>query len=144
MSFLSRYHILIRRLIDGLRKRHFYTTAMILGTLLSEPIANIRTALYFRKGKKQAFHYFGMNQVEKPLGKSPILMVHGNLHNQSAWLELGKAFKENGMGPLFTLNVSFSEPLAKGKRAILEKIEEDDDVQNVYHSMDESSSGSEE
>ncbi|MCB1148563.1 MAG: alpha/beta fold hydrolase [Chlamydiia bacterium] len=35
-------------------------------------------------------------------GGTPVLFVHGYMHNNTAWIEFRKACEESGMGPIFT------------------------------------------
>lgn len=39
------------------------------------------------------------------IGKVPILLVHGYMHNSSAWLYLRKRLLKAGFGPIYTINL---------------------------------------
>ena len=67
----------------------------------------------------------------KEAGRRPILLVHGYLHNQTAWIWLRRELEKKGLGPIYSLNLSppfasiphLSEKLAKKVNSILEETE---------------------
>jgi len=57
---------------------------------------------------KKDFNYYNLNPKaldEKYADQEPILLIHGNYHNQSAWLSLTHKLKKENFGPVYTVNL---------------------------------------
>lgn len=74
--------------------------------------------------------------------KTPILLIHGYLHNSSAWLYQLQRLREQGIGPIYTINLgspfhSIEEFAAKVKKKAEEiaKATGRNDLMIVGHSM---------
>src|SRR5690348_7667527 len=83
------YYTVISRLIGFFDHHGLYGASAVLGTLLLEPHHAIRAGFHYLTGKKREFHYYGLNPTSltaEQATKTPILLLHGALHNQSAWL----------------------------------------------------------
>ena len=79
----------------------------------------------------------------KPLqqGDQPILLVHGYLHNSSAWLYFKKRLEQEGMGPVWTINLgkplqSVEEHAKKVKKCLEEmQVQTGQPIRVIGHSM---------
>ncbi len=104
----SAYKSAVKQLIEFLRSHKYITTAGVMGTLLFEPLINLQAAYLFPYGWKEKFQYYGLNPEKltpSQAQKRPLLCIHGDNHNQSAWLTLAKASEQSHAGPIFTINL---------------------------------------
>ena len=89
-------------------KYHIYMILRILCTLILEPLAIMQASGTYHLGWKKDFHYEGSNPIfitQEQAKKNPILLLHGDLHNQSAWLSLAKKLQTADVGAVYTLNL---------------------------------------
>lgn len=107
--------------------RHFFNQIGLprLGRTItafcSEPIHSLRASIYYLLGCRKSFQFYGMNpsQIsEDQAQQRAILLIHGNFHNQSAWLALAKALQNYDLGPIYTVNLP-PGPLTEKDREIL-------------------------
>ena len=102
------YHAVLSRLIGFFNNHGLNGACTVLGTLLLEPHHAFRAGLDYFTGKKREFHYYGLNPASltpEQAIKNPILLLHGSLHNQSAWLKLAEKLQQTALGPIYTLNL---------------------------------------
>ena len=121
----SLYKFVVASSVQLLRWVNFNWTANVLGALLWEPAESIKAAKDLNYGKSLDFHDFGMNPKklsEKQLSQTPILALHGKNGTQGTFLGAGEFFQKNGIGPLFTVNLSDGELTEKDREIIDEKI----------------------
>jgi triacylglycerol esterase/lipase EstA (alpha/beta hydrolase family) len=53
-------------------------------------------------------HYFPSHRVAAgPLTGRPILLVHGYLHDSSAWMYLKRKWLQKGLGPIYCMNLGY-------------------------------------
>ncbi len=121
------YKDAIQNFILFLAKHKFIVTSMVLGTLLLEPCESIKAAFMIPAGLKKHFNFYNMNPktlTREQLNKQPILLIHGNYHNQSAWISLVKKLKAENLGPIYTVNLPSGPITDKDYKAIKEKVDE--------------------
>lgn len=113
-----------------------------LSPLALYTLQNIDDTIFFGLrmvlGAFKSFHFYGLNpeslsetQAEHP----PVLLLHGWLHNQSAWLPLAAYLKQHQyQGAVFTVNLPDDPRQASSKdiEIIQQKLEE---IQALYPSM---------
>lgn len=77
--------------------------------LLGEPVEALLFGLRMPRGETDTFHEYGLNPTELSESQkeyAPALLIHGNYHNQSAWLPLAKYLHDTSYpGPIFTVNL---------------------------------------
>lgn len=98
----------IRKFVQFLEKHRKPVAAMVFGTLLMEPREALRAGFMTFSNWKKPFNFFGMNPLEiteEQSKKRPIVLLHGNYHDQSAWLSLAKSLKRHNLGPVYTVNL---------------------------------------
>lgn len=121
------YNRAIGRLVDFLYRHQWHTLGMILGTLLQEPFQVLRAGFTLPANWKKKFSYHGLNPTnltDAQQKKRPILLIHGNLHNQTAWIELSKKLQRTDLGPVFTVNLPSGEVTEKDFEIVDKKIQE--------------------
>lgn len=102
------YCRIVQSLVDCLRSCKLNNTAAVLGTLLIEPWQAIKAGFHSWWYSKKDFTYYGLNPTsitEQQSKKAPILLLHGDLHDQTAWLNFAQKCKEFDLGPLYTMNL---------------------------------------
>lgn len=121
------YYNSVQKLVNYLWKHHWRATTVVLGTLLLEPWQAIKSSLAYPYNWKSHFNFYNLNPkriTEKQAKKRPILLIHGNFHNQSAWLELAKKFKELDLGPSYTVNLPSGNITDQDYTIIRDKLKE--------------------
>lgn len=136
--FRSAYRNVIKNLIVFLRKRGWHATAMIFGTLLIETWQSIKSGCACPLGWKKNFNYHNLNPLTitaDQAAKPPTLLIHGNFHNQSAWLHLAKKLNKRNVGPVYTVNLPHGAITDHDYAIISNKIEQ---IQSHYkqHNQD--------
>lgn len=100
---------------------------IVIGTILTEPLNALRAAWNTPYGWGEKFSYYGLNPENlsaEQRTQKPLLLIHGNYHNQSGWLSFAKTLQESYKGPVFTVNLP-SGQITDADYAIVErKIEE--------------------
>lgn len=107
--------------------KYCFRLAAVLGTLLTEPWSAIKAACRFPFNWRNHFNYHDLNPKTLTIEqakKHPILLIHGDFHNQSAWLTLAKKLKYAGLGPVYTINLPSGEVTQYDYALILQKITE--------------------
>lgn len=100
------YHQLIRRLI---LKLGFSKGALTLVVFLSEPSKLFLAMSQYFLGFLEPFAFYKINpeEISKELAeKRSILLIHGNYHNQAAWLPLAQKLLDANLGPVYSVNLS--------------------------------------
>lgn len=121
------YRNAIHQFVNFLQKHKFYVTAMVLGTLLLEPFQAIKAGCISPASWKKHFNFYNMNPKtlsNEQLTKQPILLVHGNYHNQSAWISLAKKLRLSNLGPVYTVSLPNGSITLKDYEIIQSKIDE--------------------
>jgi len=62
--------------------------------------------------------------TDRQLNQRPILLLHGNYHNQSAWLGLAKELRRCDLGPVYTVNLPNGDITDRDYVLIQEKIDQ--------------------
>jgi hypothetical protein len=108
----------------------------IILSLIWEPLSSLRAALSCIFGKKPSFNFYNLNPTKlrsRQLTRTPILLLHGNYHNQSAWLSLAKKLKKfHFAGALFTVTLPNGPVTQKDYEIIYKKILEIKHLYNFY------------
>ncbi len=94
--------------VEFLKKRRWYVTSMVIGTLLSEPLEALKAAFLWPSYWKKDFDVYGLNPKvlsREQRKKNPVLLIHGNYHNPTAWLDLAEKLKEQYKGPVYTISL---------------------------------------
>ncbi len=98
----------VKKLANFLDNHNLHVPKMMLCTLAAEPVDSILCAFRMFQGFGVMSNY-GLNPVkltDLQTQYPPILCLHGNYHNQSAWLPLAEYFQEHAYpGAIFTLNL---------------------------------------
>lgn len=126
------YNRAIGRMVDFLYRHQWHTLAIVLGTLLQEPFQVLKAGFTLPANWKKEFNYHGMNPkslTDAQLKKRPILLIHGNLHNQTAWIELSKKLQRTDLGPVFTVDLPSGEVTEKDCDIVDKKIQE---IKSLY------------
>ncbi|PIS01339.1 MAG: hypothetical protein COT84_02825 [Chlamydiae bacterium CG10_big_fil_rev_8_21_14_0_10_35_9] len=121
------YFRVILSFVNFLENHNQYVAAMVTGTLLTEPVSALKAALLYPLGWKKNFNFIGMNPksiTKEQSEKRPILLLHGNLHNQSAWISFAKKLRKENLGPVYTLNLPNHSFSSADKTLVEEKITE--------------------
>ncbi len=120
------YFNAICALVDFLIEHDWFMTGATLGTLLTEPWQSLKAGILYPLGDKKYFNFYGLNPAvltkEQRL-QSPILLVHGNIHNQSAWLSLAKELKVLNRA-VYTINLPAGKITKKDHDLVNQKIAE--------------------
>lgn len=107
------YLNVIRKLVVFIVKYKWMLIAGALGSLLTEPWASIKSGFLNLANLKKDFHFYNMNPLvltEEQQKHNPILLLHGDYHNQTAWLSFAQNHKaKNLQQPLFTVNLPAGE-----------------------------------
>lgn len=87
---------------------------------LNEPLINCRASLNYLLGLLPTFKLYQLNPSlsATDISKNPSLLLHGNFHNQSAWLALAKSASGQTLGSLYTLNLH-SGPYTVADRTLI-------------------------
>lgn len=120
-------YVVVRLFVEFLIRNDCLIAAMVIGTLLMEPLEAIRAAFSSFANLKKHFNFYEMNPTtisEEQSKKVPILLLHGNFHDQSAWLSLGRILKKSGIGPVYTVNLPNGDITQKDFEIIQRKIDE--------------------
>lgn len=121
------YEKTVKKIIDFLRSYQLRSLSNIIGTQLLEPWSSFKCSLAYPLGLVNKFQFFGLNPdriTPEQAQKRPLLLLHGNMHNQSAWLSLAKVLQHSDGGPIYTVNLN-NGPLTEDDRLIIyAKIEE--------------------
>ncbi len=121
------YRNFIKKFVQFLEKHDYRVTAMILGTLLVEFWHALKAGLTSPMSWKRHFNFYQMNPTEltpEQLKKHPLLLIHGNYHNQSAWMSLAKKLKSYDLGPIYTVNVPNGKITYRDYEIVQKKISE--------------------
>lgn len=121
------YTSAVQKLVSFLRKHNLRVLAMVLGTLLHEPWQAIKAGFSSIASWKKHFNFHEMNPkalTVEQLSQQPILLIHGNYHNQSAWLSLAKKLKNKNLGPVYTVNLPNGAITHKDFEIIQRKMEQ--------------------
>lgn len=121
------YTNMIHKFIQFLKKHNWFVTSMVLGTFLIEPWQAIKAGFMNPTSWKKHFNYYNMNPIVLTEGQSkqqPILLIHGNYHNQSAWISLAKKLKLSYFGPVYTVNLPNGSITQKDFEIVQKKIEQ--------------------
>lgn len=116
----------IERIVQKLKKQGRGYLAALVATLCFEFKHVLKSARVYFHGKRRKFQYHGLNPTtitKTQAAKNPILLLHGNYHNQSAWLELAqKIHKADPERPIYTLNMPVGYIVPKHYTLINRKI----------------------
>ena len=99
---------------------------------VSEFYAMAYSTYIYRRGRGTHFKYFGVNPdtLSDAQAKRPaILFLHGIFHNQSGILPAAKRFQEEGIGPVFTVNLDYTAKREVYEKTLGEKIAQ---IQALY------------
>lgn len=129
VSYLERisnsYQSAIKNFVIYLRRHRWKITAMVLGTFLAEPWSVLKAGVLKICNWKKHFNFYNMNPKTlstAQMSQTPILLIHGNYHDQSAWLSMGKVLKN--VGPVYTVNLPGGYITQRDWDTVARKIEE--------------------
>lgn len=94
--------------VKFLDNHHWYVTSMVIGTLLSETREVLKSVFLWPSYWKKDFDFYGLNPKilsKEQRKENPVLLIHGNYHNPTAWLDLAKKLKEQYKGPIYTISL---------------------------------------
>lgn len=97
----------VLKLVKFLRHHGWNHTGLALGTILLEPLQALRATLHWPLNWKKLFDFHNLNPTvitPEQAKQQPILLLHGNYHNQSAWISFAKKLKKANIGPVYTVN----------------------------------------
>jgi pimeloyl-ACP methyl ester carboxylesterase len=100
---------------------------MAFVTLLLEPWQAIKAGCLYFLGKKKHFNFFGLNPraiTADQAKKRPILLIHGNYHNQSGFLPMARYLMRQKIGPVYSVNLPSGGVTDKDYKIIQQKISE--------------------
>lgn len=119
---------MIKRLKSYLDNHDLRTARAIICSLGAEPAEVIYFALKMAWGMGSDFHPYGLNPkqlTQEQASRQPVLLLHGNLHNQSAWLPLAALLHSRQYsGPVFTVNLSQNAITLKDREIVDSKFRE--------------------
>lgn len=125
-----------RRAIEQLVASHAHSPAgmivNVIGGVLLEPLSTLRTLLNKVFTWRQTFHSEKLNPLTLNIeqsAKPPILLIHGNLLDQSSWLPLTDRLNKEKLGPIFTVNLPSGHITNKDIQLLENKIAH---IQGVY------------
>lgn len=118
-----------------LNKHHFLMTSLVVCSFIEEPITSLYFGLKLFQGIRKKMHYYDLNPLELTQSQAnspPVLLLHGNLHNQSAWLPLAEYLHgKKYPGPVFTINLPSHQITVRDKIIIEDKL---DEIKDLYKS----------
>lgn len=120
---LETYLTWISIFVAFLRQYKLFLPANILGTFLTEPLCALYLGLIFPIGYIEPFTFDGLNPRVHDKTK-PVLLLHGNHSNQSAWLSFAKAFKKEGQWRVYTINLPSNQITEEEILRVGEKLDE--------------------
>jgi len=112
----------ILQLSHFLWRHGWHWTGGALSKLLIEPWELAKTLIRYPLGMRESCHLFGLNPTELSEAQKshrPVLLIHGNHDNQSAWLSLARSFNDFA---LYTVNVPSGRISEEDKRIVGAKI----------------------
>lgn len=115
-----------------MKERNCHYTAVVIGTLFAELGPALRAGFTYPLGWKKHFNFYNLNPktlTDEQSESSAILLLPGSLHNQSAWLALAKKLRDEGIGPVYTVNLKSVADPEKDQEIIDKKIKE---IQEQY------------
>lgn len=127
------YLLFVFFVVDLCWRYQWKRTALVIGTLLCEPYHAFKAGFLSPLGWLKQFRFYDLNPISltpEQVRKRPILLIHGFLHNQSAWLSLAKRLSESDLGPVYTVNLPHDEINGKHLQIVSEKI---DHIKSQYH-----------
>lgn len=127
-----KYFKKISLFLEFLETKNCRFLSLALASYLSEPVASVKSSFYYLLGYLPIFRFFGLNPkklTRAQATKNPILLLHGNYHNQSAFLFLAKKILKKNLGPVFTINLHSGSLTEEDRLLIEEKILE---IQREY------------
>lgn len=119
---LDAYVNWIATFVTFLKKFNVILFAYILGTFLTEPFYAVFLGVVFPAGYIEPFTFYGLNPDHDT--RKPVLLLHGNHSNQSAWLPFASAFQEEGKWRVYTINLSSNQATEEELLKIGEKLDE--------------------
>ncbi len=129
------YRYGVKQVVDYLVENGWFAPGVILGTFLLEPWSNFKASCLFLLGYSKNFQWYGLNPdklTPEQAKKRPMLLLHGNFHNQSAWIMMAKALQKADGAPIFTVNLYSGDFNAKDRPIIEAKIEV---IKQLYRKM---------
>ncbi|MCB1115209.1 MAG: hypothetical protein KDK71_01970 [Chlamydiia bacterium] len=131
-SLYYRYKQVVANVTQYFRQNEWQGAARVFAALAWEPLTSIYAGWAIQKGKSPSYTLSGMNPevlTEKEKMQTPILLLHGRGGSQGMFEEMGAFFEQEGIGPVFTVNLTDGE-LNEGDFDIVEaKIQE---IQKLY------------
>jgi hypothetical protein len=116
----------VKSFIHFLDKHELDVVGLTVGTLAIEPVEAFLFGLKAPLGLAKDFNILGLNPkilTKEQTAYPPLLLLHGNYHNQSAWLPLAEYFKRKGYpGPIFTVNLNSGDLCTGDDKIIANKM----------------------
>jgi hypothetical protein len=121
------YRNAIKAFVKFLQKHNWFVTSLILGTLLTEVWQALKAAFFMPANWKKHFNFYNLNPTtlsETQAQKPPVLLLHGNFHDQTAWLSFAKKLKESSLGPVYSVNFPSGKCTDKDYEILNKKVRE--------------------
>lgn len=107
------YKQAVFRVVEFFRRHRCIVTAAVIGEVFLELPQALKIGFFSVLGWKKHFNFYDLNPKSITSDQAelrPILLIHGNLHNQSVWLEFAKMLKTAKLGPVYTVNLPSGLP----------------------------------
>lgn len=127
---LGIYLTTIQSLVNFCYRRSWITTGEVVGAFLGEPWQTVKSGFFYPFGWKENFNFYHLNPqrlTADQARQTPIILLHGNNDNQSAWISFAKKVNQVAMGqlgPLYTVNLPSGNITQKDFRIINQKLSE--------------------
>lgn len=128
---ISAYKKNVKSFLDYLKERGYLAPMMMISPWLLEPVSAAKASLLFPMGILEGwlgrFQFYGLNPTKitaEQAQMKPVLLIHGNYHNQSAWLPLAKVLQQSYKAPVFTINLNHGYLTEKDRPLLEKKLEE--------------------
>lgn len=102
------YQQFVKAVMSFFSAIHLPLVGKIMGAILGEPIVLLKTFLYYPFGMPNPCKYNNMNPEtisERQAQKKPILLIHGNFHNPSAFFALVDKITRSDLGPVYSVHL---------------------------------------
>lgn len=114
------------------RSYNWQGTARVFAALAWEPLTSVWAGLDINRGKVETFNLYGMNPeilTDEQKTRTPILLLHGRDGSQGMFTSMGKFFRDEEIGPVFTVNLADGELTEKDCDVVNAKIKK---IQALY------------
>lgn len=129
----SIFHRVVGKLVHFLYKHHFTFAGGAIGAFLAEPLVSSAMLIRSALGSIFGYNFYGINPKnltpEQARKGRPILLIHGNYHDPTAWKSMMEKFKKKKMGPVFHVTITAGKFNKKDIHIINQRMK---DIQELY------------